>query len=93
MFGTIEIFDLSQNGGLVYSSGHAARYSLTGTDRVKDYLIVRRYGPHHVPRAQICSLILDEFFLWHLDGVSLSEAFSELTVKERLFLTGQDTMN
>lgn len=93
MFGTIEIFDFSQNGGLVYSSGHAARYAMTDTDKIKDYLVIRRYGPHQVPRAQICSLILNEFFLWHLDGFSISEAFSELTLKERLFLTGQDQLN
>ena len=93
MFGTIEIFDLALNGALVYTSGNALRLKPLHAHETHDYLVVRRYGPNSVPRVQICSFILDEFFLWHLSGFSWHEAFSEISHRDHLFITGQDTIN
>ena len=93
MFGTIEIFDLRADGQLVYSSGNAPRAKASDSSAPGDYLVVRRYGPNSVPRGQICSFILDEFFLWHLSGFSWHEAFSEISHRDHLFITGQDTIN
>lgn len=91
MFGTIEIFDLRADGQLVYSSGNAPRAKASDSSAPGDYLVVRRYGPQFVPRAQICVFILSEFLLWHCAGFAWHEAFSEISHRDHQFLTGDDT--
>lgn len=90
MIGTIEIFDLVDFGQLIYSSGNAPKTKPQFAHEAHDYIVVRRYGPKFVPRAQICTFILDEFLLWHESNFPWHEAFSEISARDHHFISGLD---
>lgn len=85
MIGTVEVFDVT-TGQLVFSDGFAAVAQPKKLMEQADYIVVRRYGPQHIPRVKIVTMSLNEFFHWHLQGFNAQEAFTDISPSDMLFL-------
>lgn len=85
MKGTVEIFECT-SGRLVFSDGYALAVQPAKLMEQADYIVIRRYGPSHVPMARICTFSLNEFYHWHLQGFRPSEAFTDISPADMLFL-------
>lgn len=85
MRGTVEIFECA-TGRLVFSDGYAVTVQPQELLEQADYIVIRRYGPQHVPQGKICAFSLNEFLHWHMQGFPPHEAFSDISSKDLMFL-------
>lgn len=83
----LELFSLA-SGLRVYSDASRTHYSFVDLDAPADFICILR-SAGRTPRARLISCPPSEFISWRVEGLSLAESFSSLTLAERHFLSGE----